>query len=363
MSQANGRLALSEPGSPVSVLFVCGACRRPRDCRRPRQVGPRHRRGDRQGVVDVTRRARASTRRRRLPAVASTSGRATDVSTCSTSPPGRSSGSSMPALRSPRRPPSPVVGWSSAPSTAASTASGSGTCSKPDESSVLGLRDERRPVIEGSDAHATEIGFSACLLSGRFLPRHSPFRRGLAAVAWPGQLGRVDRNQAAAQVEQHRKYRVESAAARAWACRRRSCRETRVRDVAGRSGRVADRAAARPGSGREPGERSLTGGAPVRRARSGSWSKPSAGPTAGGCGCTSCRRRGRCPRSTISTTWRAPSPVTDGERVYAVFGTGQVVGDRHDGQGRLDPPSRAGVRAVRDQLGQRQLAGRLQATR
>ena len=51
------------------------------------------------------------------------------------------------------------------------------------------------------------------------------------------------------------------------------------------------------------------------------------------------------------------SPVTDGERVYAWFGTGQLVALDVERQAGLVEASRQGVRFVRHQLGPRQLAG------
>ena len=51
------------------------------------------------------------------------------------------------------------------------------------------------------------------------------------------------------------------------------------------------------------------------------------------------------------------SPVTDGERVYAWFGTGQIVALDVERQAGVVEASRQGVRRVRHQLGPRQLAG------
>ena len=104
------RLALREPRAAVSVLLVGGARRRPRDRRQPRQARARDRRGDRQGGLDVHhagarrlvagRRGRPRLRRlERRPPLRARRGDAA-----------RSSGSSMPAPRSPRRRRSPRAG-------------------------------------------------------------------------------------------------------------------------------------------------------------------------------------------------------------------------------------------------------------
>ena len=54
----------------------------------------------------------------------------------------------------------------------------------------------------------------------------------------------------------------------------------------------------------------------------------------------------------------SPSPVTDGERVYAWFGTGPDCGRDDVGQARVDAAHRPRLRRVRDQLGSRELARR-----
>ena len=51
-----------------------------------------------------------------------------------------------------------------------------------------------------------------------------------------------------------------------------------------------------------------------------------------------------------------PTPVTDGERVYAWFGNGQLVALDMDGPRRLDASSRRRILAIPDPLGARQLA-------
>ena len=52
-----------------------------------------------------------------------------------------------------------------------------------------------------------------------------------------------------------------------------------------------------------------------------------------------------------------PTPVTDGERIYAWFGNGQMVALDMEGRAGLDAPSRHRVRAVSDTVGARELAG------
>ena len=82
--------------------------------------------------------------------------------------------------------------------------------------------------------------------------------------------------------------------------------------VAGRRRGRGRRARARPRAARWTAARSSS-------------SKPSTAPTAGVVGIPPGRGRVRCPACTTSTTLRRPSPVTDGARVYAWFGTGQIV--------------------------------------
>jgi outer membrane protein assembly factor BamB len=52
----------------------------------------------------------------------------------------------------------------------------------------------------------------------------------------------------------------------------------------------------------------------------------------------------------------SPSPITDGQMVYAWFGTGQIVALDMNGKSGLAAQSRQGDFAVRHQLGAQQLA-------
>ena len=157
---------------------------------------------------------------------------------------------------------------------------------------------------------------------------------GLAAVARTRRARRLDRVRPADDVEREREHRVARPLAGARHVVAHRVGRSRVRHLAGRQRagggrRRASAARARRSSARRIARQSI-GGAATRAGRDarracGSSSKPSARSTARGCGSIAPRPPGRSPSVHEKHNLATPTPVTDGERVYAWFGNGQLV--------------------------------------
>ena len=124
---------------------------------------------------------------------------------------------------------------------------------------------------------------------------------------------------------------MESADRRTWRLDAHRVRRSRVRHIANRrrcpAGRGITRGSCRAAT---PRRRASASSARRRRHRGDEaatrfWSRASAGPTAGDSGSTSSRRRVTLPGVHDKHNLASPSPVTDGQMVYAWFGTGQIV--------------------------------------
>ena len=189
----------------------------------------------------------------------------------------------------------------------------------------------------------------------------------VAAADWPqwrgpNGTGTTDGNRFAGEVERHGERGLEGADRRSRCldadCRRRS----RVRDVAARVGRAARGQSSAAGAGRR---RRGSGRASARRRarrrpRSREDHVPGGGvssrSTAAGSGSIAWTRRGQMAGVHDKHNLASPSPVSDGQMVYAWFGTGQIVALDMNGKAGLAATPRDRDLAVRSDLGPQQLA-------
>ena len=162
-----------------------------------------------------------------------------------------------------------------------------------------------------------------------------------------------------------RERRVEGAARRARRVVADRLGRSRVRDVADRQRRRASRSATRAGRQPARGRRAAARRRAHQRRRQGHVSRQrvQSHQRPAERGSSSCPPKRRCPPVHEKHNLASPSPVTDGERVYAWFATGQIAAVDLNGQLVWKKHLGAEYGAVRDQLGARQLAGGLQGPR
>ena len=196
--------------------------------------------------------------------------------------------------------------------------------------------------------------------------RRLDLRGRLAAVARPARQRRLRREEPAGEMERHGERRLEGADRRRRRLVADRLRRSRLRDVADRHRRPPCRQSSAARAGRERRRRRRT------RARGGG----SAGDDRTFFVVEAFNRAdgrrlwqhrveaaGPLPGVHDKHNLASPSPVTDGQMVYAWFGTGQIVALDMSGKVVWERHLGQGDRAVRDQLGALRARRRSTATR